>query len=287
MLDREAMNILTFDIEEWFHVFENHNNSSESDWQTFEKRLPYAMDSLLALLQERKIKATFFCIGWVVRQYPEIIKKIDSLGFEVASHSDLHKLAYTQTYKEFGNDLRCSIDSIEQLIGKKVESFRAPGFSITQENLWAFDVLVNNGILYDSSVFPIERKIGGLKGMPLNKPFIIENNNTFLKEFPMNSANLFGKQIVFSGGGFFRIIPYKIIESLVAKSDYVMTYLHPRDFDNKQPFNTLSLSRHIKSRIGTKYSLNKLDKLLKDFSFTDMREASEKVDWDKAEIFHL
>jgi len=281
------MNILSFDIEEWFHVFENHNNTDESDWNTFEQRLPHTIDSLLYLLKENDVKATFFCIGWVVRQYPGIIKKIDSLGFEIGSHSDLHKLAYTQTPNEFDLDLRCSIDSIEQLLGKKVVSYRAPGFSITQENLWAFDSLVKNGILYDSSVFPVERKFGGLKGMPSNKPFIIENNGTFLREFPMNSHNLFKKEIIFSGGGFFRMLPYYVIKSLMVKSSYVMIYLHPRDFDNEQPFHTLTLSRHIKSRIGTKNSLSKLDKLVKDFSFVDIKQASEKVDWDNAEIFHL
>jgi polysaccharide deacetylase family protein (PEP-CTERM system associated) len=281
------MNILTFDIEEWFHVFENHNNSLESDWQTFEKRLSHSMDSILSVMQENNVKATFFCIGWVVRQYSEIIKKIDSLGFEIGSHSDLHKLAYTQTPLEFDNDLKCSVDSIEQLIGKKVISYIAPGFSITQDNLWAFESLIKNGILYDSSVFPLERKVGGLKGTPANKPFIIESNGAFLREFPMNSFNLYNKQIVFSGGGFFRILTYQIIKSLVKKSEYVMTYLHPRDFDNKQPFDTLILSRHLKSRIGTKKSLSKLDKLLKNFKFTDMKQASEMVDWDKVEIFRI
>jgi polysaccharide deacetylase family protein (PEP-CTERM system associated) len=281
------MNILTFDIEEWFHVFEDHNNTDHSAWDTFEKRLPQTIDSLLLLLKENEVKATFFCIGWVVRKYPEIIKKIDSLGFEIGSHSDFHKLAHTQTPKEFDIDLRSSIDSIEQLIGKKVVSYRAPGFSITQENLWAFDSLVKNGILYDSSVFPIERKIGGLTGMPSNKPFIIENNGTFIREFPMNSQYLLNKEIIFSGGGFFRMLPYPVIKSLMKKSEYVMTYLHPRDFDNEQPFNSLSIPRHIKSRIGTKNSLTKLDRLVKDFSFVDIKQASEKVDWVNAEIFRL
>lgn len=281
------MNILTFDIEEWFHVFESHNNTEHSDWDTFEKRLPQTIDFLLNLLIEKDVKATFFCMGWIVRKYPDLIKKIDLLGFEIGSHSDLHKLAFTQTTSEFDLDLKNSIDSIEQLIGKKVVSYRAPGFSITQENLWVFDSLVENGILNDCSVFPLERKIGGLKGMPSNQPFIIENNGTFLKEFPMNSQNLFNKQIIFSGGGFFRLLPYPVIKSLMKKSNYVMTYLHPRDFDDRQPFQSLSLSRHIMSRIGTKNSLSKLDKLLNDFSFVDIKQASNQVDWENTEIFHL
>lgn len=281
------MNILTFDIEEWFHVFEDHNNTDHDTWDTFEKRLPQTIDSLLHLLKENNIRATFFCIGWVVRQYPEIIKKIDSLGFEIGSHSDFHKLAYMQTPKEYDLDLRSSIDSIEQLIGKKVISYRAPGFSITKVNLWAFDSLIKNGILYDSSVFPIQRKIGGLTIMPSNKPFIIESNGSFIREFPMNSQYILNKEVIFSGGGFFRMLPYSVIKSLMKKSNYVMTYLHPRDFDSEQPFNSLTLTRHIKSRIGTASSLKKLDKLVKDFSFLDINGASEKVDWDTAEIVRL
>lgn len=273
------MNILTFDIEEWFHVFEDHNNADVANWLTFEKRLPYMIDVLLDLLSKHDTRATFFCMGWIVRRYPEIIKKISSKGYEVGSHSDLHKLAHTQTQKEYAEDLKKSIESIESLIGKKVKSYRAPGFSINSTNLWAFEELIKNGIEYDASVFPVERKFGGFSKLPNNEPFILKSEEGILKEFPMNAYSLLNKKIVFSGGGFFRVLPTKIIKKLTEKNDYVMTYLHPRDFDNKQPFNTLSYSRHLKSRIGTRTAAAKLEYLIKNFKFIDIIQASELIDW--------
>ncbi len=281
------MNILSFDIEEWFHVFEDHNNTSEYKWSTFKKRLPYTIDSILEILEENNVKATFFCLGWIARQYPDIIKKIDSHGFEIGSHSDLHKLAFNQNIKEFELDLKTSINSIEDVTNTKVESFRAPGFSINASNLWVFEVLMNNGIKYDSSIFPIERKFGGVKSFPINSPFLIESHGMLLKEFPMNAFNVLGKNIVFSGGGFFRLFPYAIIKAFINHSDYVMTYLHPRDFDNNQPFNELILSRHIKSKIGTKNSLEKLKRMINDYQFLDLSQAEKMVDWDKVEVVKI
>lgn len=281
------MNILTFDIEEWFHVFEDHNNSEVENWLTFEKRLPYMFDNLLDLLSKHNTKATFFCVGWIVRRYPEIIKRINDNGFEIGSHSDLHKLAHTQTRKEFGEDLKDSINSIEDLVGKKVKCYRAPGFSINSTNLWVFDELLQNGIEFDASVFPIERSFGGFKNFPENTPFLIETKSGLLKEFPMNTVKIQNKRLVFSGGGFFRILPKKLIYKFIKKSDYVMTYLHPRDFDNNQPFNKLSFSRHLKSRIGTYGAINKLDYLLQNFNFTDIEESSKNIDWSIKEKMSL
>jgi polysaccharide deacetylase family protein (PEP-CTERM system associated) len=274
------MNILTFDIEEWFHVFEDHNNSDVANWLTFEKRLPYMVDVLLDLLSKHNTKATFFCMGWIVRRYPEIINKISSKGYEIGSHSDLHKLAHTQTKKQYSDDLKSSIESIESLIGKKVRSYRAPGFSIKSSNTWAFEELIKNGIEFDASVFPLERKFGGFNNLPENDPFILKSNDGSIKEFPMNSHSILNKKIVFSGGGFFRILPTKIIQNLIGKTDYVMTYLHPRDFDNEQPFNTLSFSRHLKSRIGTSSAISKLEFLIENYKFIDIAEASQLINWE-------
>lgn len=281
------MNILTFDIEEWFHVFEDHNNADVSSWLSFEKRLPYMIDELLDLLSEHNTNATFFCMGWIVRRYPDLIKKINKKGYEIGTHSDLHKLAHTQSKKEFTEDLKASIKSIEDLIGKKVLSYRAPGFSINKSNEWAFEELIKNGIEYDASVFPIERKFGGFNAFPENSPFLINTKSGILKEFPMNAHKVFNRKIVFSGGGFFRVLPKFLINNFVNNSDYVMTYLHPRDFDHKQPFKNLSISRHLKSRIGTSGAINKLDYLLRNFNFIDISEAERSIDWSSTKSIYI
>ena len=115
------MNILSFDIEEWFHILNNPSTDNESSWGSFEYRLRQNMDRILELLDETNNVATFFCLGWVARKYPEIIKQIDSLGHEIGSHSNEHQLIYRHNKDFFRNDLKISINSIENLTGNKVK----------------------------------------------------------------------------------------------------------------------------------------------------------------------
>jgi len=282
------MNILTFDIEEWFHILDNESTKTEKQWANFESRLDHNMDKIFTLLQENNQKATFFCIGWVARKHPEIIKKIDALGYEVATHSDLHQLAYEFNKNQFRDDLELSIKSIEDIIGKKVITYRAPGFSVKKENLWVFDELLKFGIEIDCSVFPAKRAHGGLEDFGHAEPAYIELKEGRIKEFPINIHNVLGKNIIFSGGGYFRLFPYPMIKYFMKQSDYVMTYLHPRDFDPNQPIiEDLSLIRKFKSYYGLKNSYDKLERLIQDFSFIDIKEADRQINWDKSKVIKL
>ena len=109
-----------------------------------------------------------------------------------------------------------------------------------------------------------------------------------IKEFPINLYPVFGKDIIFSGGGYFRLIPYTLIKYFMNKSNYVMTYFHPRDFDAEQPMiEGLSAFRRFKSYVGLKGSSHKLDRLIEDFSFVDLKEADASIDWSKAKVINL
>ena len=167
------MNILTFDIEEWFHILDNDSTKSEKEWSNFEYRLDSNMDRIFEMLDRKDQKATFFVLGWVAREFPHIVKRIHELGFEIATHSDRHQLAYNQTRKEFAADLDCSIKSIEDLTGVKVRTYRAPGFSIKEDNKWAFEELIKQGIEIDCSVFPAKRSHGGFPSYGHSEPSII------------------------------------------------------------------------------------------------------------------
>lgn len=277
------MNILTFDIEEWFHILDNDSTKTEVEWFNYEYRLESNVDRILELLDRKNQKATFFILGWVAREFPQVVKKIQSHGYEIATHSDLHQLAYEQNKSEFKNDLEKSIKSIEDLTGQKIKSYRAPGFSITQKNLWVFDELIKQGIEFDCSVFPASRSHGGLEQYGYAKPSIIKCVEGDIKEFPINLHPIFGKKLIFSGGGYFRLFPYGMIKKMMNNSKYVMTYFHPRDFDPKQPMiNELSLTRKFKSYYGLNGAFNKLEKLISDYKFIDLQEASNDVDWTKA-----
>jgi polysaccharide deacetylase family protein (PEP-CTERM system associated) len=282
------MNILTFDIEEWFHILDHDSTKTEKEWSNFEYRLESNMDRIFGLLDKKNQKATFFVLGWVAREFPEVLKKIDSMGFEIATHSDKHQLAYEQNKRQFNEDLKSSIQSIENVIGKKVTTYRAPGFSVKEANKWVFESLIENGIKIDCSIFPAERAHGGFQNFGAAEPALIDYLGTTIKEFPINTVSIMRKDMVFSGGGYFRFLPYWLIKRFMQNSDYVMTYFHPRDFDSMQPMiNDLSLTRKFKSYYGLETAFTKLEKLISDFDFIDIATANNLIDWNSQKRIRL
>jgi len=276
------MNILTFDIEEWFHILDNQSTQTEKEWNNFESRIHQNMDRIYQMLETNDVKATFFCMGWIAEKHPGVIKDIVNRGYEIGSHTRMHQLVYSQTQSEFKTDVEHSIKTLEDLSGKKVKYFRAPGFSITEETKWAFETLVELGIAIDCSIFPAARAHGGFSSYGTPKPSILEYNGIQIKELPINYANVLNQPLIFSGGGYFRLLPYPLIKKWTKKSDYVMTYFHPRDFDLGQPvIKDLTLTRKFKSYIGIDKASWKLDKWLNDFEFIDIETANEQIDWDK------
>tara|TARA_B100000989_G_scaffold103280_1_gene75604 strand:- start:1292 stop:2140 length:849 start_codon:yes stop_codon:yes gene_type:complete len=282
------MNILTFDIEEWFHILDNDSTKTEADWLKYEVRIHKNMDKIFNFLIANNLKATFFVVGWIAKKYPEIVKKIDKLGFEIGSHSNMHQLLYELNKNDIYNDTKESILILENLIGKKISSYRAPGFSITEKNKWIFDILIELGITHDCSIFPANRSHGGFPSFGDALPSFISYNGLKIKEFPINTINIFGKPWIYSGGGYFRISPYFLIKNWSKKSDYIMTYFHPRDFDYNQPvIKDLTLIRKFKSYIGLKRSMSKLNNWINDFNFIDLKKADEMVDWENSKTIFL
>ncbi len=282
------MNILTFDVEDWFHVLDNSSTKSEQQWNNFESRIHTGMQIIYQCIEKANVSATFFVLGWMAEKYPEVIREISDRGFEIGSHTQMHQLVYEQDRREFYNDVEKSIKTLEDCIGKKVTSFRAPGFSITENTKWAFEDLFELGITKDCSIFPAGRAHGGLPSYNLPIPSIIEYNGIKLKEFPINTHTILGKPFIFSGGGYFRLLPYKIIKKWTIQSNYVMTYFHPRDFDSKQPIVPgLSILRRFKSYVGIKNCKSKLELWLSDFDFIDLNQADQLINWDQAPLIKI
>ncbi|NLL14086.1 MAG: DUF3473 domain-containing protein [Fibrobacter sp.] len=278
----KPVRILTFDIEEWFHLLDIEPINKIEHWNNYEIRIHRNTERILHLLKESNQKATFFCLGWIAEKYPQIIADISSQGYEIGSHTSYHQLAYRLTPNQFRDDLRRSIDVLESITGKKVRSFRVPGFSITRKNLWAFEIIAQCGIQFDSSVFPATRAHGGFKEFDGNRPCIINTSFGDIKEFPINTIRFLGKRVVFSGGGYFRLFPYYLIHWFISRSEYVMSYFHPRDFDPDQPLlQGLPVSRRFKSYTGLKSALTKLKKILDNFHFTDIDGAVSLIKWEK------
>jgi len=284
----DSMRILTFDIEEWFHILDNESTKTVNEWTKYDSRINENIDRILNVLDICGYKATFFCLGWIVDKYPEVIRRIIQRGYELGSHTQMHQLIYEQNPKSFRNDINHSVKSIQDITGKKVKYFRAPGFSIRDENKWAFEVISEYGIEIDCSVFPAPRAHGGLPSYKEPLPSIIKYNGITLKELPINYVNVLGRPIIYSGGGYFRMFPYFLIKKWTSQADYVMSYLHPRDFDPDQPvIKELSIARRFKSYVGLKGAERKLEQWLRDFEFIDVGTADKMIDWDNVPIVQL
>lgn len=282
------MNILTFDVEEWFHLLDNDSTRSEEQWKRYEVRIHENIDRIFRILEETDTKATFFIIGWIAKTYPEVVRRIAE-KYEIGSHTMTHQLVWQQTPDEFRHDVEASIKLLQDLTGQPVKYFRAPGFSIRESEAWAFEILNDLGIEVDCSVFPAHHAHGGMATYGKGIPAIIDVNGKQIKEFPISTREIRGNHIIYSGGGYFRLFPYWLIRKWAREdTDYLLSYIHPRDLDYGQPMiKELPLSRKFKSYVGLKGAEAKLRKFLTEFKFTDLSSAVESHDWNKSKIIRL
>lgn len=282
------MNILTFDVEEWFHLLDNSSTRSEKEWVNYEVRIHENMDRIFRILEDTNTKATFFIIGWVAKTYPEIVRKIAE-RYEIGSHTMNHQLVWQQSPEEFRQDTESSIKLLEDITGKKVKYFRAPGFSIRKSEAWAFETLVDLGIELDCSVFPAHHAHGGIPHYGHAVPKIIQHGDTQIKELPIGAKEIKGHHIIFSGGGYFRLLPYWMVKKFSKESkEYMLAYIHPRDLDAGQPMiSGLPLERRFKSYVGLNGAEHKLRKWLTEFSFIDISTAASQIDWSSAPKIQL
>jgi polysaccharide deacetylase family protein (PEP-CTERM system associated) len=277
--------VLSFDLEEWFHVLDIPNVKGMNHWSEYETKIEIITDSLLNILRTSDTRATFFVLGWVAERYPDLIKRIHDDGHEIGCHGYAHQLITTLNKRDFSDDLLKARDIIESIIGCQPLSYRGPGFSITVDNEWALETIAECGFKYDSTIYPGKHGHGGHQNFtsaPVNVMF--ENSDKTLKEFPVSVTRVFGKKMCFSGGGYLRLLPYSTIKKKIvgfnAQKSPVMVYFHPRDFDPDTPRLKMSSYRKLKCYINLKSTTMKLARLLEHFNFTTLSSFCENYDWD-------
>jgi polysaccharide deacetylase family protein (PEP-CTERM system associated) len=275
------MNILTFDIEDWYNC---DYLSRNFDWDKLEVRIYANVERILAELAARNLKATFFCLGWIAERHPDVVRQIQKQGHEIGCHSYQHELAFRLTSKEFKNDTDKAKKLLEDVTGAPVECYRAPGFSITKNNLWALEIIAEAGFKYDCSIFTAKHDNGGYSGLGVEQPLILNfRNGMQIKEFPVVVKKVMGSSMANIGGGYFRLMPYFLVRQWIKASPYTCCYFHPRDFDTGQPvIKTLPLKRRFKSYVGIRSALNKFKHLLDDCEFISLYDADAQVDWSQA-----
>lgn len=270
------VNALSIDVEDYFMVSAFADVVKFDDWHRFESRVESNTYKIMELLDECGAKATFFVLGWVAEKYPNLVRDIAKNGHEVACHSYNHKLIYDLTPDEFRNDTRKAKSILEDITGNPVIGYRAPSYSLVKSSVWALDILIDEGFLYDSSIFPIHHDRYGFPEAE-RFPHTIKRGGGSLREFPPSTYSILGQNIPIAGGGYLRLLPYwltkKAIRSVNEKDRQpIILYTHPWEVDPEQPRingHLLSKARHY-TNLTTTYQ--KLKSLLSEFKFKTISE---------------
>jgi polysaccharide deacetylase family protein (PEP-CTERM system associated) len=273
----EHVNAMTVDVEDYFHVSALSEVIKRSDWDSMEYRAERSTDRLLELFASRGVRATFFVLGWVTNKSPGLVQRIHAAGHEIACHGLTHELVYRQTPEVFRRETRESKAMLEDLIGAPVLGYRAASYSITARSLWAIDILCELGFRYDSSIFPIAHDRYGIPGASTRPGLMHGKDGASIVEFPLSTAQLFGRRVPVAGGGYFRLLPYWFtkwgLRSINERDDQpFIFYLHPWEIDAGQPrFNASRLSR-FRHYTNLEVCEARLTRLISEFRFTTVKD---------------
>ncbi len=267
------LHIFTVDVEEYFQVGVFNDVVPRERWDAMPSRVEASMDRLLELLARHGTLATFFTLGWVAKRHPRMVKELAAAGHEIASHGWWHRRVTTLSSDEFRRDVRDSRTILEDVSGTAVLGYRAPSFSITPGCEWAFDVLVEEGYTYDSSIFPIRRPGYGYPDAP-PVPYLIKRSSGTLCELPLATTRLGRFRVPAAGGAYLRLLPYSITRR--AFREYEVSgipgtfYIHPWELDPDQPRLNASLQSRVRHYTGLSRTMPRLERLLGEFRFTSV-----------------
>ncbi len=287
MSDRRITNAFSVDVEDWYQVSDFEDRVQLGEWGRYESRVVQNTRRILRLLDEFGVKGTFFILAWNAERHPELIEEIAGAGHEIATHGYAHRLVYELGPEGFRADLERSLEILRRILGFPVRGYRAPSFSVTARSLWALDILLELGIEYDSSIFPVKDSLYGVPGA-LRFPFVIHSRQgRDLVEFPMSTTRLGRRNLPLGGGAYLRVLPYSYMRwgmrRVNREGQPAIVYLHPWELDPGQP----RLGNRGKRGLSTHY-LNlsameeKLRRLLRDFRFAPVGEVLSSAGWLRA-----
>jgi len=274
-------NALTIDVEDYFQVnaFSRHIRTDE--WDNYPLRVEDNTRRILGMLDEFDIKATFFVLGWIAERVPRLIREIQGKGHEIACHGYGHQLVYHIGPDAFRMDIRRAKRILEDICGIRVLGYRAPSYSITKQSLWAFDILIEEGFSYDSSVFPVYHDTYGIPDAP-RFPYMIERNSGCLSEFPLTTYPVccggMEYRLPIAGGGYLRLLPAELIRRAITRINRreqrpAVLYFHPWEIDPHQPRIKAGLKSRFRHYLNLHRTEGKLRHLFSGLKFGTMMEA--------------
>ena len=271
-------NALTIDVEDYYMVSAFADVVKFEDWSKYESRVERNTIRILDMLDKYNVKATFFVLGWIAQHYPKLVRDIHNRGHEVASHGYNHRLAYDLSLKEFQEDTRISKTLIEDIISVPVIGYRAASYSILKQSFWALDILIEEGFIYDSSIFPIYHDLYGYPEFSRFAVKIYREGVGEIIEAPLSTIRVFGKNIPIAGGGYLRLFPIQFtewaIQRLNAKERQpALIYLHPWEIDTEQPRLNGSRRSVFRQYINIDTTARKIERILKSLRLGTIQEA--------------
>jgi polysaccharide deacetylase family protein (PEP-CTERM system associated) len=268
-------NAMTVDVEDYFQVGAFEKIINPKDWDSFPCHVEENIDRILTMFDDHNVKATFFTLGWIAQRYPEVVRRIIQGGHELASHGYGHLRVTDQSREVFLEDVSSAKKILEDIGGVQILGYRAPSFSIGDQNLWALDVLRETGHIYSSSIYPIQHDHYGMPSAPRFAFYPIDNDETFI-EMPVTTAMVMGKKRPCGGGGFFRLLPYAMSRYAMEKvnkddGQSCIFYFHPWEIDETQPrMDSASLKSKFRHYVNIKQMEPKIRKALRDFDWAPM-----------------
>ncbi len=265
------LNGLSIDLEDWYQGLTSTSRRIDL-WPSFEDRIVESTGLLLELLAQADVKATFFVLGYVADQFPQLVRKIADAGHEIGLHSYHHQKISQLTRDQFRTDTARGLEAVEKASGRRVVGYRAPMFSITRAQIWALEVLYEMGFKYDSSVFPIRNGFYGFPEAP-RYPFRPFKAGTFV-EFPLSTVRFLAINWPVAGGFYLRLLPYALLKRglkrINSEGKPAIVYLHPWDLDPAQPRPEPTLRERFTHYHNLNQTRAKLTTLLQDFHFTTL-----------------
>jgi polysaccharide deacetylase family protein (PEP-CTERM system associated) len=266
----QQMNAFTVDLEDWFQGLTSTNPQIDT-WSSFESRVVPITHSLLEILRDHKIQATFFVLGYLADQQPELVERIRADDHEIGVHGYSHRYVYRLTPDEFSRELEHSLKAVERITGEVPLGHRAPYFSLNASTLWAFNILKAQGFRYDSSVFPTRTTLYSFPDAP-RFPYRVDGHD--LMEFPLSTVRWGGINWPIAGGLYMRTLPYAFIRwgisHLNRRGHPAIMYVHPWELDLGQSYSRVTPRERITHYYGRRRLARKLNRLFTDFRFCSL-----------------
>jgi polysaccharide deacetylase family protein (PEP-CTERM system associated) len=270
-------NALSVDVEEYYHGIEFEAAVPPDQRESLPSRVEESVERVLALLGAHGVHATFFTVGQVAKAHPQMIREINSQGHEVACHGYRHDLVSRQSPDEFRADVRRAKAVLEDLSGRPVIGYRAPNYSIGRAQAWAYDILLEEGFRYDSSIYPILHDRYGYPNAPRFPYEIRRTGPRRLIQFPIGTARLLGVNFPIGGGGYFRLLPLALIRCGIQhvnthERQPILFYFHPWELDPDQPCPSMPWHHRFRHYVGLQKEEAKLSRLLQDIRFSTIQD---------------